>query len=358
MKKNEKHRSKNTGILQNKKKEFLANLILLAAATILCIAVIEITLRITWEKPGYGYPAGLHIPDETKGFRYQPNFEGKFPSKEFGNITIKINSLGLRDIEHNYTKGSAKRIVGIGDSVTFGAGTTLEDTFLKQLEKKMHEQGIDSEVINAGVNSYEFEQEYLYYKEEIYKYNPDILIIGIVLNDAGKQDIKQIREARFGAGSLSFQNIKELIRNNCYICNFIYFQGAVLINRMQNKGSDYNDQYFQDVYSLWNAESWDYTEKQMDDLVNTAEQKGTKVILVIFPYTQQFSSSKLKWGNEPQQTIKEYAKKRNLTAIDLLPVLDTVDYQSNYLPLDNVHLNPKGNEIVSEEILKTITAIN
>lgn len=333
------------------KRELLKNIALSSAVFLVCLIFLEIFLHLFWEKPGYGYPTDLFIPDENGGFKYRPNFIGKFPGTLYQDIEIKINSKGLRDDEHSYSKDNdTTRILAIGDSVTFGAGVKFEDTFLKKLEDKFINAGYKIEVIKAGINSYEFEQEYIFYTEEGYKYSPDVLLVGIVLNDAGKVDVNKIKERYFGGGMLSYQSIKEFFRNNCYSCNFFLFNTIVLKNKVLGRGGDYNDQYFHHVYDLWEGESWDYTKKQMGDLVEFVNSKNTQVVFVIFPYTQQFSNSKLNWGELPQETITGFGKEMDIMVIDLMPYLDMPDYEENYLFMDTVHLNEKGNEIVADAI--------
>ena len=196
------------------------------------------------------------------------------------------------------------------------------------------------------MNSYEFNQEYTYFLEEGYKYEPDILLVNIVLNDAAKVDVQKIRELRFGNGKLSYQNMIELARNNCYLCNFLYFNSLVIKNRLRGKGAGYNDQYFNEVYRLWEGDNWNYTRQKMAALINYSTAHHIEVVFVVFPYTQQFSHSELKWDDLPQQQLKAFGKEANITVIDLLPYLDVQNYIRLYLYNDNLHLNPAGNEAV------------
>lgn len=39
------------------------------------------------------------------------------------------------------------------------------------------------EVINAAVNGYEMNQQLIYYNKELYKYDVDIIVFAVVLND-------------------------------------------------------------------------------------------------------------------------------------------------------------------------------
>lgn len=102
------------------------------------------------------------------------------------NIPIQINPLGLRDYEYPLKKRKGTlRILVLGDSITFGEGVWLEETFAKRLEKDLQEfPNKKIEVINAGVCGYNTLEEYLYLRERGIKLDPDIVIIAFYLNDA------------------------------------------------------------------------------------------------------------------------------------------------------------------------------
>ena len=252
--------------MKNKKnkKEFLLNIILLIFVLLICLILLEIVLRIFWEKPGYGYSSGLFIPDEKKGYEYKPYFNGTFQGTLYKDIEININSKGLRDYEYEYAKQpNVFRILFLGDSATVGAGVNLENTFAKKLESNLRNKSYNVEVINAAVNSYEFDQEYIFYLDEGYKYSPDILIIGVALNDAGEVDIKKVKENYFGKGILSNEVIQEFLKSHCYFCNFFRFNWIVIKNRLSGEGKDFNDQYFLHVYNLWNGEISDHAAREL-----------------------------------------------------------------------------------------------
>ena len=69
-------------------------------------------------------------------------------------ITIRINSLGWRDREISLEKKEDTfRIVALGDSITFGWGVELHETYVKQLETILKKQNSykNYEVINISI---------------------------------------------------------------------------------------------------------------------------------------------------------------------------------------------------------------
>lgn len=328
------------------------DLTLLIIVLIVCFIVLEITVRSLWdEHDNYGYPYGLHIADENLGYRYKPGYVGYFPGKEYSDIEIRINSQGLRDYEHAFGKSQELRILGLGDSVTFGSGTDLEDTYLRQLEKKITENGYDAEVIKAGVNGYEFDQQYNYYMAEGYKYEPDIVIVGIVLNDPREPDIEalyKIYSERDPSG------IKTFIGNYCKLCKFVY---SLMQNNQQINETNHDELYFERVYSLWQGESWESYRTRLIDFNNLLKSDNTTLVLVAFPYTQQFSNS-LDYGTEPQERLRVASETNGIIFIDLMEYLDVVDYERYYLANDNLHLNVEGYALVSDVIYEELSGKN
>lgn len=366
--------------MNRKNKKLIINLILFITILLICFIFLEITIRLFWQEKTFeetwGYPGGLHIPDATKGYKYKPNFHGKFPGELYKNIEININSEGLRDYEHNYSSDANRiRVLGLGDSVTFGAGVRYEDTYLRQLEKRLWKEGYNIEIIKAGVNGYEFDQQYNYFFEEGYKYNPNIVIIGIILNDIQEINPQKIKENLFSENDILpdikfFDKLKPVYKPNldgknnfspkmksfvgeyCKTCKFIYDSLINVKWKVKQKirlWKAFDEIYFERIYKLWEGDNWKQYELKLIDLNEHLQKENIKLILVIFPYNQQFRNS-LNYGKAPQNKILDTAKANNITVIDLIEYLDIPNYKDYYLVSDKVHLNAEGFKIVADLI--------
>jgi len=118
----------------------------------------------------------------------KPNSEVIFTGQfvELAPTRIKISSQGIRDYEYAVKKGdNVYRIIILGDSVAFGWGVKLEDTFAKYLERLLNSEGQGKiyEVINFAVPGYNMLQEVITLKEKCLKYEPDLVIFHVVGND-------------------------------------------------------------------------------------------------------------------------------------------------------------------------------
>lgn len=129
----------------------------------------------THEVTGYRY-----LFDEELGWRNIPNWVASTAGKK-----LSINSKGLRDREYPYAKPpGVKRILVLGDSYTWGYGVEDDAIFTEVLERRLAKDGANWEVLNSGVSGWGTDQEYLWFKREGVKYQPDLVIVAFfILND-------------------------------------------------------------------------------------------------------------------------------------------------------------------------------
>ena len=334
-------------MLQIKKTFWQKRLFLLLFTLFFFFAVFELIVRLVWEEESptrYGYPPELIVADQTRGYKYQPFFSGNFQGPLYKNITIFINAQGLRDIPHNYTTSTnKKRILGIGDSTTFGPGVLSEDTYLALLEKKLNKNKFNVEIVKAGFAGYEFEQEYQYYIDEGHKYNPDIVILGVFLNDPKPLNLTEVTTMMFPAQK---KGIKSFVRNHFKSLLFVYL---TLKNIGKPTVEEYNRAYFAKIYDFWQGETWEHYENLLLEFNSVLREKNITLVLVLFPSTHQFTSS-TRYGKLPQEKMLNFSLENNLTFIDLLPALDQSNFLDYYLKNDAIHLNQKGNDLVAETV--------
>jgi hypothetical protein len=115
-------------------------------------------------------------------FRYKSNFVGKV----HGSTNIKTNSFGCRDREYDRQKTNGTiRIVVMGDSVTFGQGVRVEETYPRLLERSLNAKFSRNnvELINFGVQGYTVNNQVARFVAEAVEFHPDIAIIAPISQD-------------------------------------------------------------------------------------------------------------------------------------------------------------------------------
>ena len=115
----------------------------------------------------------FYIYDEMLGWTHPPN-----AVRQSGEFTI--NSAGLRS-RREYSQrppSDTLRIALFGDSFTAGDEVSDDETWGHQLEIKLNQAGIRTEVLNFGVSAYGMDQAFLRWRKAGRGYAPDMVIFG------------------------------------------------------------------------------------------------------------------------------------------------------------------------------------
>jgi hypothetical protein len=99
-----------------------------------------------------------------------------------GAANFAITASGFRDVEHAREKPSGVfRILGLGDSFTYGALSPFEKSYLYRLEEALNRRpGTHPrvEIIKAGVSRYFPEPERILLEHYGVPFSPDLILVG------------------------------------------------------------------------------------------------------------------------------------------------------------------------------------
>ena len=156
---------------------------LLAAVKILSTREIHLTTSsdpIYLQEPGHEVTGHRYVYDSLLGWRNIPNWRATTRGKK-----LSINSRGLRGREITYDKpAGVNRILVLGDSFIWGYGVADEEVLTEVLAERLQKGSGHYEVLNGGVSGWGTDQEYLFLKEEGFRYRPDIVVLAFfIVND-------------------------------------------------------------------------------------------------------------------------------------------------------------------------------
>jgi hypothetical protein len=156
-------------------KKILSASALVIASFAVALALGEGTLRAI----GFSY-FSFWQPDEFTGARLRAGAEGW--SRDEGEAYVKINSRGLRDVEHTLAKPQGVyRIAVLGDSYAEAMQVEREETFWARLPAALEHCGLASgkriETLNFGVSGFGTAQELLTLRERAWAYAPDLVLL-------------------------------------------------------------------------------------------------------------------------------------------------------------------------------------
>lgn len=118
-------------------------------------------------------------PDSVLVYKHMPGL-----TRIYQGVEVSINERGLRDRAPTKKREGELRLLLLGDSVTFGWGVPVAQTFSRRLEAILSlrlERPVRT--VNAGVGSYNTVQEYAFLKKYAYTIEPDIVSLLYVTND-------------------------------------------------------------------------------------------------------------------------------------------------------------------------------
>lgn len=252
--------------------------------------------------------------------------------------TVNSNSDGIRDIREKYPK---RKILFFGDSFCFGEGVDNDETIPYFLEKNLK----NIACLNLGIHGYGLDQQYLYLKEELKKYNPLLTCLVIADNDFRRDflDFRDSAKPKFvlkdgeiiltstpvpkpeelyslGKPSL-FYLFKELIKN------FFIFYG-ISEKKQRVKINDYI----------------------LDGVKKETERVGSKLIFVYVNDSRRGWWYKLSYIN---RYFINYFKSRKIPYLDISKIYGNKKLREMFDTLSG-HFTAKGNEEIAKEILRLI----
>jgi lysophospholipase L1-like esterase len=126
-----------------------------------------------------------HVVGSSFGLRInQPNAFYRHKSADV-TVWFEINAQGMRaHRDYPYEKPDGlKRIVSLGDSFTIGYEVHADECFSSIIESDLRQRGYGVEVLNAGVSGYSNAEESLYLERELFRYDPDLILVSFFAND-------------------------------------------------------------------------------------------------------------------------------------------------------------------------------
>ena len=340
------------------------NLVLLAASLFFTLGFVEIGLRII-APPLAAQPSLQQMvqPSEILGYSLVPGLTGKGRIGE----NIVINSKGLRDVERPLEKPEGTfRILGIGDSFTFGIGVDLEQTYLKVLEEMLNSTSDQPhfDVINSGVAGYNLYQAKTYLKEKGLAYDPDMVIYFFFLDDVGGLSSSEEARDRYLQDTAQWDqhNQDNALWQFSYAANFVYNLGTIVSGRIrsyhtapwlrtieQRKQALYDTRWGPTIRAEVDLGPF---EKHLQELKAVCIRNNIRLLTVIIPDALQV-------GNPDMQVInrvfQKMCLKHDIPVLDITPIFEQeMDINTLYLfPLD-AHTSPKGNRIIAAAVFDAL----
>jgi lysophospholipase L1-like esterase len=327
-------------------KSFLRNLFFSGIILIFSLALLEIGVKIY---------LGLKDSTETIILTHDGRVFDHRPSFSFVNkhgFEVCYNSLGFIGPEIPNKEKDALRILILGDSITVGTYISAKNRYTALLEEILNKRiNRNIEVINGAVSGYNTWQEVAMLKARGLKVRPDVVIVGICLNDF----VKTIPVQYLGIfGRLIPVNINDgskaryldFLYQRSSLYRIIYDKLSILLRDLKNKDKynkylrDYNFSISQEEWILWRSSL-----KEMHDLCS---RNRIKLVFAIFPLHVQLVQKKM----HSYEPLTEFMKNNEFYFIDLIETFK-MHYQNGesiYLERDIIHPNELGHKVTADAL--------
>lgn len=281
---------------------------------------------------------------------------------EWQNISVDINSHGLRGHETTYEKPpSTFRILNLGDSIAMGWGVREEDTYGRQLETILNENTDSNfrfEVINAGVPGWNLDNALAYLQAEGLKYQPDLVVLDVTIAN----DINGKSALLAGNDSKVFRWLSD----HTYFWPFLQSQAAWARARAEGR------ERVETIDPPTNPakyfpldpqhERWDERWNSILEINRLAGENDARVVLVLFPL--EFQVVDKSFPVIPQELFLAKATEAEIPALDLLPAFQQAcqtkpggacQHEDRYLFADVwMHPSAYGHAVTATELEKVI----
>lgn len=312
------------------------------------------------------FPRGLYVAtdDEKLPYLLRPEMDA-----EARGVHVVTNEHGMRgpQVAEKPAPGT-HRVLVLGDSVAFGFRLEEGDTFPRLLETELRERtGQPVEVLNAGVEGYNSENELALLERTGLPLEPETVVVAFNLNDydygpvMGPMGVMTLdRSQRVSSWSLA--NLSEF-----YL--LLRWLGALGWQRFfgpeppppppadPSSPFDAFDRYVsalrKQYYAKPNDERWATMVESLRGMSALAREKGFRLLVAILPDGDQIGVADP--DLTPQRKLAEICAAERLECLDLRPVfVDAAGAEPLFL--DIMHPNAKGHRLIADALAEKLAA--
>jgi len=241
------------------------------------------------------------------------------------------NSEGLRDRERTVDKPpGVRRVICLGDSTTLGWEIRPEEAYPQVLEDLLESQADRVEVFNVALGGWSTRQERIAYERIARKYRPDVVLLGICLNDIPELQNNLTRPPALVA---ALHRRSALVRR--------------LVRAREREIADVVE-LFTEKDSPKVKEAFARLFEEVRRLRAEVRADGAAFAVLVFPFRLQVMPGAP--APTAQRTIGEFCKAEGIAFLDLLPELQGAGPEA-YIDYD--HFSPAGARVVAERVLSS-----
>ncbi len=328
-------------------------LLYLTIAMVCSLALIEGLVRVLGLAPPLMKRYQCFVTDPFLPHKPRPlsHIGGRSESGEYP-YDLWHNSMGFYDSEHTIEKPTGVfRILGLGDSFTYGDGATFEQTYLRRVENMLNDRPGDHphvEIIKAGISKFFPEAEKLLLEHYGLPYQPDLVLVGFLPND--------IIDTHHGIDAVNVEMNGYLTTRYAHqlgsagIWLFMHSDAArIMLTRyvQYRLKHGYGDSW-PDVYRAngRHEDDWQEVESQYKQMDELARSHHAKFVITHIPQRGPWEPQHA----YPGKRLARWSARQAISFIDTFPALNAAPEEPMlYWPIDG-HCTSAGYKIIAQTI--------
>lgn len=330
------------------------------------LGLLELAVRFVVPPSASQVLRGLHraTPEHPWLYEMVPGVRRTDPAS---GIVYEVNAAGFRDRGHARDKPAGTfRIAVIGDSLSFGYGVALEQTFARRLESRLAAiPGTPRfEVLNLGVSGYNPYAESELLRGVGLAYAPDLVLVQFCVNDLNDPTMHfdtqtmlalgdlpddafpdPARRARGASAAASGGDLERACRRSrlCELVTGALGAGpdqAALVEALA-------------PHEVPSAQEIAWLERLYARMAADTRARGGELVVVVFPWATQLAEGA---PVALQEAIVQLGARAGLAVVDLLPAFRraAAAHPAELLFLDLWHPTARGQEVAAEAIFRAL----
>lgn len=297
-------------------------------------------------------------------FTMRPGISVVVPER-YGDIRYRFNREGYRDVDHAPPADGRRRIVWLGDSVSFGLGVDQDRTFVALLQRELAARKEPRDVVSLAIFAYHLGNHLDALREDGLKHRPELVVVQLYMNDfsipasdeGGKGAATPARPPTLGQRLSALKN-RAVSKSALYLRlqQLAMRASWVLLHdvRRTRFPETLNDAEPRDKAAFLAAHPDDRSIaafQVLTEIRRTAAATGARTFVWISPDETQLFTGRFDAINE---RIRRFCAAEGIDFYDPLPALRAAPHRVELFH-DGVHYSLEGHALVARLLLAELT---
>jgi len=239
------------------------------------------------------------------------------------------NQDGLRDRQHEIERApGTRRLVCLGDSTTAGYRIRADEAYPRVLQDLLDSLGYHVEVFNVALGGWSTHQELIAYRRIARKYKPDMVLVGVCLNDIPELGNNLGRPPGWLAA---------LYRHSALVR---------VVTAANDREIRSIEELIEEPGSAKVVAAYEHFFERLRALRDDVQADGGRLAVLVFPFRLQIEPGAP--PPTPQEKIVAFCEREGIPHLDLLPAMRAAG-EDAYVDYD--HFSPLGSQVVADQVV-------